>query len=113
LVRSAGRAFVQLVEGQVALRGHCLLWLPPGAGQFMRIAVGSEGFFLAPNDDLVARAAMGGHASGELRRAADRLIHGEGRGAASHIGALLQAAEALHRELREPGNGGMSLLIAM
>jgi AraC family transcriptional activator of pobA len=112
LILGAGRSVTQLAQGQVSMRAPCFLWLPPGAGQVARVAPGSEGFFLSLNEDLVARAAQGGNASSELRSVADRLIHGEGAPAAKHILALLPAAEAIHQELREPGHGGMALLIA-
>jgi len=113
LMLAAGRGVAQLGQGQVAFRGPCLLWLPPGAGQLMRIAAGSEGYFLSLGEDLVARATMsGGRMPGELRRVADRLLHGEGASAARHIPALLQAARSIRDELREPGEGGMALLIA-
>lgn len=112
LVLATGKGFTQLAQGQVAFRAPCLLWLPPGAGQLMRIAAGSEGYVLSLNEDLVARAAMGGGQGGELRAVADRLIHGEGAQAARGVRALLAAAEAIHAELRQPGEGGMSLIIA-
>ena len=112
LILGTGRSVTQLAQGQVSMRAPCFLWLPPGAGQVARVAPGSEGFFLSLNEDLVARAAQGGNASSELRSVADRLIHGEGAPAAKHILALLPAAEAIHQELREPGHGGMALLIA-
>jgi AraC family transcriptional activator of pobA len=112
LLLGAGRGFTQLAQGQVDLRGPCLLWLPPGAGQVMRVAAGSEGYVLSLNEDLVARAAMGGRTSGELRSIADRLIHGEGTEVARHMPPLLQAAEAIRGELREPGDGGMALIIS-
>ena len=112
LVLGAGRSLTQLAQGQVSMRAPCFLWLPAGAGQAVRVAPGSEGFFLSLNEDLVARAAQGGNSAAELRRIADRLIHGEGAGAARRVSALLQAAEAIHQELREPGPGGISLLIA-
>jgi AraC family transcriptional regulator, transcriptional activator of pobA len=112
LVLGAGRSVTQFAQGQVSLRAPCFLWLPPGAGQAVRVAPGSEGVFLSLNEDLVARAAQGGNASAELRSTADRLIQGEGAAAAKHVPALLQAAHSIHQELREPGQGGMSLLIA-
>lgn len=112
LVLSAGGGFSRLSQGQVAFRGPCLLWLPPGAGQFMRVMAGSEGHMLSLSEDLVARAAIGGGASSELRGVADRLIHSEGAAAAGRLPALLQAAEAIRSELREPGEGGLALIIA-
>jgi AraC family transcriptional regulator, transcriptional activator of pobA len=112
LVLSAGRGFTQLGQGQVTFRGPCLLWLPPGSGQVMRVAAGSEGYMLSLNEDLVSRATTGGGTSRELRSIADRLIHGEGGRTEQHVPALLQAARAIRSELREPGEGGMALIIS-
>ena len=112
LVLSAGRGVAQLTQGQVKLRAPCLLWLPPGLGQIIHLDPGSEGFMLALSEDLVARAVTGHRTSGELRAVADRLIHADGAGVSAHIAALIHAAEAIHRELRSPGDGGMNMIMS-
>lgn len=110
LVLSAGRGVAQLTQGQVRLRAPCLLWLPPGLGQIIHIDPGSEGFMLALSEDLIAAAVTGHRTSGELRGVADRLIHADGLNA--HIAALMHAAEAIHRELRRPDEGGLNMIMS-
>lgn len=110
LVLSAGRGVAQLTQGQVRLRAPSLLWLPPGLGQIIHIDPGSEGFMLALSEDLIAAAVSGHRTSGELRGVADRLIHADGAGLNAHISPLMHAAEAIHRELRRPDEGGMNMI---
>ena len=110
LLLSAGRGVAQLTQGQAGLRAPCLLWLPPGLGQIIHIDSGSEGFMLALSEDLIAAAVTGHRTSGELRGVADRLIHADGLNA--HIAALMHAAEAIHRELRRPDEGGLNMIMS-
>lgn len=112
LVLASGKGVARLTQGQIALQGPCLLWLPPGAGQAIDIDPGSEGVLLSLAEGLIARAVTGHRASGELRSVADRLIHADGARLAGHIGRLSHAADAIHRELRTPDEGGMQMIIA-
>ena len=88
LVLGSGKGLARLTQGQIALNGPCLLWLPPGAGQAIHIDPGSEGFLLSLAEDLIARAVTGHRASGDLRSVADRLIHADGARLAAHTGRL-------------------------
>ncbi len=112
LVLDHGKGVARLTQGQVTLRAPCLVWLPPGAGQVIQIAPGSEGFVLSLAEDLVAKAADRHRASGELRSVADRLVHAEGERLGPCITKLTQAADAIQSELRAPGEGGLHLIIA-
>jgi AraC family transcriptional activator of pobA len=112
LILVEGRGLARLAQGQAQLRGPCLLWLPPGVGQTIRIDPGSHGFMMSFAEDLVAKAISGQRKSAELRNVADRLIHAEGEKLAEPVAALRHAAEAIHRELRQLGEGGMTMVIA-
>jgi AraC family transcriptional activator of pobA len=112
LMLARGKGNARLTQGQIALQAPCLLWLPPGAGQAIQIEPGSEGFVLSLAEDLIARAVTGHRAAGELRSVADRLIHADGARLAEHMPRLSHAAEAIHRELRSPEEGGMQMIIA-
>lgn len=112
LVLSAGRGVAQLTQGQATLCAPSLLWLPPGLGQIIRIEPGSEGFMMALTEDLIAKAVSGHRTSGELRSVADRLIHADGADLSARIVPLMHAAQAIHQELRSPGEGGMNMIMS-
>ncbi|HKJ62751.1 MAG TPA: helix-turn-helix domain-containing protein [Hyphomicrobiales bacterium] len=112
LALSHGGGFAQLAQGQIKLHSPCLLWLPPGVGQFVRIDPGSQGFMLSFTEDLIAKAITGHRTSAELRSVADRLIHAEGEKLTEPINGLSQASEAIHRELRCLDEGGMTMIIS-
>lgn len=65
---------------------------------------------MALSEDLIAAAVSGHRTSGELRIVADRLVHADGAGLNACIAPLIYAAEAIHNELRHPGEGGMNLV---
>lgn len=112
LLLTEGKGLARLAQGQVQLRAPSLLWLPPGVGQTIRIEAGSQGFVMSFAEDLVAKAVAGQRMSAELRAVADRLIHAEGARLAQPAGPLRQAAEAIHRELRDLGEGGLTMVTA-
>lgn len=112
LVLAEGRGLARLAQGQIQLRAPCLLWLPPGVGQTIRVDPGSQGLVMSFAEDLVARAVAAHRVSAELRGVADRLIHAEGARLDEPVAALRQAAEAIHRELRHLGEGGMTMVTA-
>jgi AraC family transcriptional activator of pobA len=112
LVLTEGKGLARLVQGQVQLRAPSLLWLPPGVGQTIRIEAGSQGVMMSFAEDLVAKAVAGQRMSVELRAVADRLIHAEGPRLEQAVGPLRQAAEAIYRELRDLGEGGLTMVTA-
>jgi AraC family transcriptional activator of pobA len=112
MILTDGKGLAKLAQGQARLRAPCLLWLPPGVGQVIRIDPGAEGFVMSFAEALVAKAIAAQRMSAELRGVADRLIHAEGDRTGEPVKALSQAAEAIHRELRQLGEGGMTMVIA-
>lgn len=112
LILSEGKGVARLIQGQLTLKAPCLVWLPPGVGQVVQIAPGSQGHMLSFAEKLIASAVKGHRDASELRNVADRLIHAEGTRLGSSIRALGHAAEAIHGELRGFEEGGMNMIIA-
>jgi AraC family transcriptional regulator, transcriptional activator of pobA len=107
-----GKGTAQLTQGQLKFQGACLVWFPPGVGQAIHIAPGSQGYVLSFAENLIASAVKGYRDSSELRSVADRLIHIEGARLARPIKSLGHAAEAIHGELRSLEEGGVNMVIA-
>jgi AraC family transcriptional activator of pobA len=112
LILSKGRGVARLAQGQAALNAPCLVWLPPGVGQALHIAPGSQGYVLSFAENLIAGAVKGHREANELRSIADRLIHAEGSRFGAQIEALSHAATAIHGELRRLEEGGLNMIIA-